>query len=247
MRIACNPRLGALLLAMVAGACWADFPERRPGDGAPPSPDGGGVTEAGRRDRLPLADAVGTVCTPNAFVRCPGPSQLEKCNALGTETVIISCGAAGCDEALQRCKACDPAQPPTCRDGDAITCSADGLEQVKQCPDGCEDGACCTDGDGDGHSPCDGDCNDGDPKVFPGQIEFQTEPSAGSFDYNCDGQVEQENEALATECVFSNGTCTGSGWEEAVPDCGNEGSFKECNPRGGSCTPKTGKRRQACR
>ena len=128
-----------------------------------------------------------------------------------------------------------------------MTCSADGLEQITQCPAGCAEGRCCKDGDGDQHSVCAGDCNDADPKVFPGQTEFRDTASAGSFDFNCDQREEQEHPDVAAPCAFSNGSCTGSGWEGAVPKCGDEGTYVQCNPRTGSCTQKSGRQRQACR
>ena len=91
------------------------------------------------------------------------------------------------------------------------------------------------------------DCDDGDSRAHPGQTSYFDTPSAGtqSFDYNCDGKREQQFTALAA-CVKSGGDCTGDGWETAVPDCGQDGSFVACKP--GSCTaePATTKK-QACR
>lgn len=75
------------------------------------------------------------------------------------------------------------------------------------------------------------DCDDADEDVYPGQTGAFTAPkSSGDFDYNCDG-VEQKlsDTRVGGGChadIF--GPCEGTGWIDAVPDCGEAGTWHRC-------------------
>lgn len=68
-----------------------------------------------------------------------------------------------------------------------------------------------------------GDCNDSDPNKFPGQPNFFTEATFGSFDYNCDGKVTRDSEGNAL-CHNAWGYDPGrfvEGWSPNNPPCGS--------------------------
>ena len=54
-----------------------------------------------------------------------------------------------------------------------------------------------TDADGDGYTPADGDCDDSDPGVNPGMVEY-----CDDKDNDCDGQLDEEPQ----DCTVANGT-----------------------------------------
>lgn len=109
-------------------------------------------------------------------------------------------------------------------------------------------GAC-----GDGEVPIAGDCRDSDSDVYPGQTEFFTEASTSgsdtSWDYDCDGVEEKRWPALAPSCTLIRvGGCARGGWVGSVPDCGEEGTWRDCTgPVGLLCTADELPRVQACR
>ena len=235
-------RASLLITAAVAG-CWADFPDSRLGrDGRVDGPiwsDG-----ATFPDGPPAPDKYH--CTPGAFISCDG-KQLKKCNAAGDGLTTIDCSPAACDTSLARCTQCDPAQAPTCSNSSVVACTSDGVTQTTACPLGCQGGQCCVDVDKDAYSACSGDCNDNDPLVNPKQTTFQTAPSNGSYDYNCDSTEEQQYAALVS-CAMVAGVCTGSGWEGTVPACGVDGSFADCQKKGPNCDQQPAKTlKQGCR
>jgi hypothetical protein len=190
---------------------------------------------------LPQTDAF---CVPNSFIQC-SQKILVKCNSAGDGTVDINCNPDSCDQALGRCDACDPSDPPTCQGGAVVTCDADGLEVSTPCPAGCQNAQCCNDADQDTYSDCDGDCNESDPLVNPGQTVYQTQASNGSFDYNCDNQVDPEYPD-PVNCVFTGAGCSGSGWVGTPPNCGDPGSFALCIKQTGSCIQQLESRQQGC-
>jgi hypothetical protein len=134
-----------------------------------------------------------------------------------------------------------------------VSCTPEGKLVVTDCPTGCDEGACTScqkkpffkdadyDGFGDptikvescekpsGHVPNGQDCNDNDYEAHPGQTDWFTEPSKGgySFDYNCDGKEEPKHPDLG-KCTYKNGTCSGDGWGNFVPDCGDWGFWADC-------------------
>ncbi|MFW5966639.1 MAG: MopE-related protein [Persicimonas sp.] len=97
------------------------------------------------------------------------------------------------------------------------------------------------------------DCNDAEPDAFPGQDEWFEEPMEESdalqtdkWDYDCNGQREEEETVEADESC--NESC-GDGWVDPVPSCGVEADFQSCfrtsmdDPCGGSFDEKI----QRCR
>lgn len=143
-------------------------------------------------------------------------------------------GAETCDLTKHTCK---PGMTKTCADGNGCTtdkCNA-------------PDGTCTNvtiDGDGDGYSPrgcgpMGTDCHDGNPRVYPGQMEWFTMPytkldGMPSFDYDCSGMAEKRF-STAGGCVKSGGSCTHNwGWVGMTPMCGGSDYVVEgCT--GGSC------------
>lgn len=114
------------------------------------------------------------------------------------------------------------------------------------------DAAVCVDRDKDGFSaPVGGgdcgpntDCDDSDPDVHPGQKSFFATPTAsGDFDYDCDGIDTREHPDTFTGCSFF---CGGGGWKDAVPDCGDDGTFVSCS-LGIPCQQNLETRTQRCR
>jgi hypothetical protein len=75
------------------------------------------------------------------------------------------------------------------------------------------------DRDGDGFLECAAeyhlwDCADDDPRAFPGQDRFFSDPvrGVGGYDYNCDGIEEVEDTSMGG-CLLSGGECMhGPGW-----------------------------------
>jgi len=92
-----------------------------------------------------------------------------------------------------------------------------------------------------------GDCDDGNVLVHPGQYDFFTEPyGIGSYDYNCDGNIELQYPDLHAcslmDCV------TGEGWTTpSVPPCGESGGWVRCDLWGPVCDYQPGWRTQGCR
>jgi hypothetical protein len=91
------------------------------------------------------------------------------------------------------------------------------------------------------------DCDDSDPNANPEQTEYFEVPTIGtqSFDYNCkDGEEKRWEEVV--NCVWAppDKVCD-SGWEGSVPECGQQGTWVECDKK---CEPLPGEQRtQACR
>jgi len=97
------------------------------------------------------------------------------------------------------------------------------------------------------------DCCDLLPQVNPDQDEYFPEAyrcgpdSVQSFDYNCDGEIEQR----WTEHGLCDGSCTlHEGWQnDTAPECGHTAAFVSgCNLFMGNCTMTIDAfRRQQCR
>jgi hypothetical protein len=98
-------------------------------------------------------------------------------------------------------------------------------------------GATTCDADHDGHKaqgPCGGDdCDDTDPDVFPKQPKYFPTRSMGQakvgYDYNCDGKLEQEQQAPVV-CLGVNLTAcpTDEGFLGSLPACGDTGRWGKC-------------------
>ena len=79
------------------------------------------------------------------------------------------------------------------------------------------------------------DCDDDDSNAYPGQsLYFSSSRANGSYDYNCDGIEEKEDESVAPQFCnwdteFNPARCvansSGSGWRTAAPDCGQSGTY----------------------
>jgi cysteine-rich repeat protein len=77
------------------------------------------------------------------------------------------------------------------------------------------------------------DCNDGDARVFPGQLEYFSdslcatpEQSPPCFDYDCDGRDELQLARRLSCSLLS--ACEATGWVGGVPECGQEGRRGRC-------------------
>lgn len=101
------------------------------------------------------------------------------------------------------------------------------------------DAMACVDTDGDGFlqpnfpgAICEPvDCDDEDEDVYPGQTGAFTAPkSSGDYDYNCDGVDEKLSDTQRGEGCHEDifGPCLGTGWLDAVPDCGQLGTWHRC-------------------
>jgi hypothetical protein len=92
-----------------------------------------------------------------------------------------------------------------------------------------------------------GDCDDNDNRVNPeysgGFQIVASDGGNGTFDYNCDGIVEKEDDDIG-ECGGL--TCgLDPGWQDSVPDCGVEAEYvTDCVA---ICSESTEPRTQACR
>ncbi|MDJ0869433.1 MAG: hypothetical protein QNK03_25235 [Myxococcota bacterium] len=112
---------------------------------------------------------------------------------------------------------------------------------------GCRDGFADTDGDGFGDdalglgcycgtiAAAGGDCDDANADARPNQEDGFTAPRAnGSFDYNCDDVETLGSDVLFAGCTVGTlGNCFGDGWVDAVPACGETGTFRTCGGIGG--------------
>jgi hypothetical protein len=106
------------------------------------------------------------------------------------------------------------------------------------------------DQDGDGYETTGGTCNgndccDVDARVHPGQTSFYTSAgNCGSFDYDCDGKSAAEWQAVNCQLGFF--TCSGDGFQDPQPGCGQTGTYATCNLGVFSCSTSTSSRVQAC-
>jgi len=141
----------------------------------------------------------------------------------------------------------------------ALVCSCSFPEVTFAPDDASLDGAqeAAADAGGDETDPCDkdrdgfkaigacggNDCNDDDPRVHPG-ADFRTDvPDAGPLlgDWNCDGNVEQEWNAITCGAT----SCNAQGFD-APTSCGMVGNFVVCS--GVLCpAADAGTRAQGCR
>lgn len=161
--------------------------------------------------------------------------------------VCVNCGGIGaacC--ASQRCEAGGFCQQGTCR-----ACDTDGRLWYR-------------DADGDGYGGAvsvracarppgftvsGGDCDDNNGRVSPSQAQWFSEARpGGSFDYNCDGRIEQH---WTTQGRCTDGdTRAVKGWAAAKPPaCGQSGSWLvDCDSRGPLSTRReTVNKTQECR
>jgi hypothetical protein len=91
------------------------------------------------------------------------------------------------------------------------------------------------------------DCCDYDSRSNPSETTFYATPDAcGSFDYNCDNQLEEQF-PTASNCQVSGFTCSGEGFDKTVPACGASGTFDSCNYFVVTCSTSQAPRDQPCR
>ena len=97
------------------------------------------------------------------------------------------------------------------------------------------------------------DCWDTDPAIGPHAGYATERNSRGSWDYNCNGQVDarytETGVSVWDRCEPRGLSCDGvQGWSDAVvPNCGQSAEFVICAPSGGHCTRSRVTRTQACR
>jgi hypothetical protein len=93
-----------------------------------------------------------------------------------------------------------------------------------------------------------GDCDDTNAKVHPGQKGFFADPAAAAdgFDYNCDAREESEYAGAVSCKMNGDGSCSGHGWINAPPACGERALFGECQ-KAWICYAAMAFRRQRCR
>jgi len=242
----------ALPLALLCGACWADFPDSRltGHDGkAERTPAGDARADGEVRDLIAPDQQV---CSPGAFIRCV-EGQLVRCNAQGSGEEREDCQGHPCNAAAERCDECDAETPPVCVDVNHYLSCVDGLLEQQGCSYDCENAV---DDDQDGESECEGDCDDDDERVFSAQTEFQEDPLPGpgeeSWDYNCDGVDEQELTAIHPRSCNGRpeAECHGEAWVywlSAPPDCGDQDLWVVCVWEGSYCSYDTEELHQRCR
>jgi len=115
----------------------------------------------------------------------------------------------------------------------------------------------CVDGDLDGFmvvnlegSECGQvlDCDDAEPNAFPGQsIFFDLPRASGGFDYDCNGSEEKFDTEAGGTCQTDWWTCTGTGWDQGVPACGELGNWHRCEDSGGCNETESMTIRMPCR
>lgn len=105
-----------------------------------------------------------------------------------------------------------------------------------------------------------GDCDDSDARAFPGQIQFFTSSrQGGSWDFDCDGKVEQQYDELPVSCEVQTSEIGCNQWSDlnsphwvyTIPTCGGTAQIASgwgCGWNGASCsTSWAGERVQPCR
>jgi Putative metal-binding motif len=94
-----------------------------------------------------------------------------------------------------------------------------------------------------GYTNVGGDCDDADFTVKPGQAAFFNVASAhGSFDYNCDGNVEMNWSLPVASCTYNGSTCDYVyGFKDSIPACGETRAVSTgCTKNGTTCTVTSG-------
>lgn len=143
----------------------------------------------------------------------------------------------------------DGGQPPAddCGSSCASSASSAGTSgspiEVNECVNEC-------DCDGDGYlsrGACGGDdCDDHDPKVHPGQTEYQSEPATNpaiGFDYNCSETIDRDPEQAVVDCgLLDLLLCAeNQGFKDTLPACGEPAEWVRCTPAvlGLACTQES--------
>lgn len=101
-----------------------------------------------------------------------------------------------------------------------------------------------------------GDCYDADADVNPDQRMFFHEAFCADttercFDYDCNGVEEKRWTEVAPTCALLGAVigCAPGGWEGAIPECGETGTWSGCEPTLGglTCAAVRSSRTQECR
>jgi hypothetical protein len=88
------------------------------------------------------------------------------------------------------------------------------------------------------------DCCDNDARVHPGATDWQSSADAcGSFDYDCNGQVEKQTPVA--NCQMTILGCQGSGFNQDTP-CGADAAHTWCLGIA-ACNPLPDTQTQKCR
>ena len=121
------------------------------------------------------------------------------------------------------------------------------IGQICSLDDECAPGYCYIDEDGDRYAPTSGtkkcqansqlagiDCYDLNANAYPGQTQcYGTHRGDGSFDYNCNGQVDMRCNRVTT--LPADYSCKSTvplgstGWVSRVPVCGAWGTLRGCD------------------
>lgn len=242
MPAGCNERFGLFVLRGGCVYAWAT------------KMGGGGELTLEPFDLEQGTVQVLATCGTESCVRCWASERFEE---EGRVDLVLQ-PVADCAAPLAvttACSECGPAEGSYC-DGDRRLTCVDGKTQIQTCPEGCAAGACgaCTkitfyrdiDGDSYGDSGAkleactppsgyvtnDTDCDDSDREAHPTQTEFFTRPTLGSqsFDFDCNN-VEEKQLTETERCRYDSATksCPGHGWLNAVPECGQTGTFIDCS------------------
>ena len=90
------------------------------------------------------------------------------------------------------------------------------------------------------------DCCDYDSRANPGDTTYYpTADACGSFDYNCDGQLEQQY--ATANCQLGFFTCNGEGFDKTPPACGVPATFDTCDYNVVYCGTTQSSKPQTCK
>jgi hypothetical protein len=106
---------------------------------------------------------------------------------------------------------------------------------------------CDFDQDGYKSVACGGDdCCDQDNRANPGDTSYFTSPDeCGSFDYDCDSALEPE--FAEVNCRLGLLSCSGDGFDQAPPACGDVATFDRCDLGLLTCNTSPSQVAQGCR
>lgn len=168
-------------------------------------------THGGPGDTLGLVGLTPEIiCDPDLFVRVTIDGEDTVTSLFFVEVSLAVFGVDDCDDTLD--ESFSPAHLVADDDGDEVGAGFAADECVGgEIPYGL--------------AVRDGDCAPADPRAFPGQTRMFTSPrqGVGGFDFNCDEQVEREDESVFrivdNSCSFDGSFCNWS-QNQVNPSCG---------------------------